>query len=48
MKTTRWLAVLALVLGLVLAACGDDEESSGGGGEATSTAAARNLRSIAV
>jgi ABC-type amino acid transport substrate-binding protein len=40
MKTTRWLAVLALVLGLVLAACGDDEESSGGGGEATSTPAA--------
>ena len=41
MKTTRWLAVLALVLGLVLAGCGDDEESgSGGGGEATSTPAA--------
>ena len=39
MKTTRWLAVLALVLGLVLAGCGDDEES-GGGGEATSTPAA--------
>jgi ABC-type amino acid transport substrate-binding protein len=40
MKTTRWLAVLALVLGLVLAGCGDDEDSSGGGGEATSTPAA--------
>jgi glutamate transport system substrate-binding protein len=40
MKTTRWLAVLALVLGLVLAGCGDDEEPSGGGGEATSTPAA--------
>ena len=42
MKTTRWLAVLALVLGLVLAGCGgDDEESaSGGGGEPTSTPAA--------
>jgi glutamate transport system substrate-binding protein len=39
MKTTRWLAVLAVVLGLVLAGCGDDEES-GGGGEATSTPAA--------
>jgi glutamate transport system substrate-binding protein len=39
MKTTRWLAVLALVLGLVLAGCGDDEET-GGGGEATSTPAA--------
>ncbi len=39
MKTTRWLAVLALVLGLVLAGCGDDEESGGGGG-ATSTPAA--------
>jgi glutamate transport system substrate-binding protein len=40
MKTTRWLAVLALVLGLVLAGCGDDEDASGGGGEATSTPAA--------
>jgi glutamate transport system substrate-binding protein len=41
MNTTRWLAVLALVLGLVLAGCGDDDESSsGGGGEATSTPAA--------
>jgi ABC-type amino acid transport substrate-binding protein len=39
MKTTRWPAVLALVLGLALAGCGDDEES-GGGGEATSTPAA--------
>jgi glutamate transport system substrate-binding protein len=39
MKTTRWLAVLALVLGLVLAGCGDDEEA-GGGGEATPTPAA--------
>ena len=39
MKTTRWLAVLALVLGLVLAGCGDDEES-GSSGDATSTPAA--------
>ncbi len=39
MRTTRWPAVLALVLGLVLAGCGDDEDSSGGG-EATSTPAA--------
>jgi glutamate transport system substrate-binding protein len=39
MKTTRWLAVLALVLGLVLAGCGDDEES-GSGGDATATPAA--------
>src|SRR6188472_210179 len=39
MRTTRWLAVLALVLGLVLAGCGDGEDSSGGG-EATSTPAA--------
>ena len=32
MKATRWLAVLALLLGLVLAGCGDDEEEGGGGG----------------
>ena len=32
MKTTRWLAVLALVGGLVLAGCGNDEESGSGGG----------------
>jgi ABC-type amino acid transport substrate-binding protein len=32
MKATRWLALLALVLGLVLAGCGDDEEEGGGGG----------------
>ena len=32
MKTTRWLAVLALVLGLALAGCGDDDESGSGGG----------------
>ena len=41
MKTTRWPAVLALVLGLVLAGCGDDEDSSsggGGGGESTPAA----------
>jgi glutamate transport system substrate-binding protein len=40
MKTTRWLAVLALVLGLVLAGCGDDDESSGGGGGGGSEPAA--------
>ena len=35
MKTTRWALVLALVLGLFVAACGDDEEepASGGGSE---------------
>jgi glutamate transport system substrate-binding protein len=34
-KTTRWALVLALVLGLFVAACGDDEEepASGGGSE---------------
>ena len=26
MKTTRWALLLALVLGLLVAACGDDEE----------------------
>ena len=39
MKTTRWLAVLALVLGLVLAGCGDDEESGSGGGGGSEPAA---------
>jgi glutamate transport system substrate-binding protein len=39
MKATRWLALLALVLGLVLAGCGDDEEEGGGGaGEQTPAA----------
>ena len=35
MKTTRWALLLALVLGLFVAACGDDEEepASGGGSE---------------
>ena len=35
MKTTRWALILALVLGLFVAACGDDEEepASGGGSE---------------
>jgi ABC-type amino acid transport substrate-binding protein len=34
-KTTRWALILALVLGLFVAACGDDEEepASGGGSE---------------
>jgi glutamate transport system substrate-binding protein len=34
MKTTRWALILALVLGLLIAACGDDddEQSAGGGG----------------
>ena len=40
MKTTRWLAVLALVGGLVLAGCGDDEESGSGGGSGGSEPAA--------
>ena len=40
MKTTRWLAVLALVLGLVLAGCGGDDEEPAGGGDATATPAA--------
>jgi glutamate transport system substrate-binding protein len=31
-KTTRWALVLALVLGLFVAACGDDEEEPAGGG----------------
>jgi len=37
MKGTRWLALLALVLGLVLAGCGDDEEEGGGGASSQST-----------
>jgi glutamate transport system substrate-binding protein len=40
MHTTRWLAVLALVLGLVLTGCGGDEEESGGGAQQQSTPAA--------
>jgi ABC-type amino acid transport substrate-binding protein len=31
-KTTRWALILALVLGLFVAACGDDEEEPAGGG----------------
>ena len=30
MKTTRWLTVLMLVLGLVLAGCGSDDEGTSG------------------
>jgi len=37
-KTTRWALILALVLGLFVAACGDDEEEPAGGGEAEQTA----------
>ena len=41
MRTTRWLAVLALVLGARRSrGCGDDEDSSGGGGGGESTPAA--------
>src|ERR671914_538451 len=40
MKATRWLALLALVLGLVLAGCGDDEEEGGGGASSEQTPAA--------
>jgi glutamate transport system substrate-binding protein len=40
MKLTRWLALLALVLGLVLAGCGDDEEEGGGGASGEQTPAA--------
>jgi ABC-type amino acid transport substrate-binding protein len=40
MKATRWLALLALVLGLVLAGCGDDEEEGGGGASGEQTPAA--------
>jgi ABC-type amino acid transport substrate-binding protein len=40
MKATRWLALLALVLGLVLAGCGDDEEEGGGGAGGEQTPAA--------
>jgi ABC-type amino acid transport substrate-binding protein len=40
MKTTRWLAVLALVFGFVLAGCGDDDSAPGGGGTKTPAPAA--------
>ena len=40
MKATRWLAMLALVMGLVLAGCGGDEEETGGGAQQESTPAA--------
>ena len=40
MKTTRWLAVVALVLGLVLTGCGGDDEETGGGAQEESTPAA--------
>jgi glutamate transport system substrate-binding protein len=44
MKTTRWALLLALMLGLFLAACGDDEEEEpAGGGEATPTAEAEQF-----
>ena len=39
MKTTRWLAILALALGLVLAGCGEDDEESGGAQEESTPAA---------
>ncbi len=36
--TWRWVAILALALGVLVAAgCGDDEEEGGGGGAATTT-----------
>jgi glutamate transport system substrate-binding protein len=38
MKRTRWALLVALVLGLFVAACGDDEEEPAGGGESTPAA----------
>ena len=44
MKTTRWALILALVLGLFVAACGDDdEEEAAGGGESTPAAEAEQF-----
>jgi glutamate transport system substrate-binding protein len=44
MKTTRWALLLALVLGLLVAACGEDEEEEpAGGGESTPTAEAEQF-----
>jgi glutamate transport system substrate-binding protein len=37
-KTTRWALILALVLGLFVAACGDDEEEPASGGESEQAA----------
>jgi glutamate transport system substrate-binding protein len=43
-KTTRWALILALVLGLFVAACGDDdEEEAAGGGESTPAAEAEQF-----
>jgi glutamate transport system substrate-binding protein len=42
-KTTRWALILALVLGLFVAACGDDEEEPAGGGESTPAAEAEQF-----
>ena len=44
MKTTRWALVLALVLGLFVAACGDDdEEEAANGGGSTPAAEAEKV-----
>jgi glutamate transport system substrate-binding protein len=43
MKKTRWALLLALVLGLFVAACGDDEEEPASGGESTPAAEAEQF-----
>jgi glutamate transport system substrate-binding protein len=43
MKTTRWALLLMLVLGLLVAACGEDEEEQPAGGESTPAAEAEQF-----
>jgi glutamate transport system substrate-binding protein len=43
MKTTRWALLLALVFGLLVAACGEDEEEPASGGESTPAAEAEQF-----